>query len=169
MMLIDRSVVLKYGGEMHPLSVMSMVQFPLVRNVKSYPRPGNIGIEQSQVEIYVPKSHHWFDFGGTVHLTQDEAERKAGRIAVFNKLGQRFIEAAKDKNPFTQARGKKNLENWLTEAQTIQDQDGRSGNNALQSQISANAVTLPFVGLIALLAGIVLLVAHYWWRRTAAV
>src|SRR5208283_5211775 len=64
---LNYQVVLKYGGQMPPLTLLSTVQFPLVRNVKSYPRQVPIGIEQSQVEIYVPKSQQWFDFGGTVH------------------------------------------------------------------------------------------------------
>ena len=65
---LNYPVVLKYGGKLPPLSVVSTVQFPLVRNVKPYPAAGRtIGIEQSQVEIYVPKSHQWFNFGGTMH------------------------------------------------------------------------------------------------------
>ena len=46
------------------------------------------------MEIYVPKSHQWFDFGGTMHQTEDEADLKAGRLAAFNKQGQRLIEAS---------------------------------------------------------------------------
>ncbi len=137
-------VVLKYGGKLPPLSVTSGVEFPLVRNVKSYPRPGNIGIEQSQVEIFVPKSHQWFAFGGTMHETADEADLKAGRIAAFNKQGERLIEASRDKDLFVRARARENLKNWDAEAKTIQEGAGRAGaNKALQSQISANSgVTL---------------------------
>jgi len=137
-------VVLKYGGKMPPLSIISSVQFPLVRNVKSghsseLGRQGNIGIEQSQVEIFVPKSHQWFAFGGTMHLTADEADLKAGRMAAFNKQGQRLLEATRDKDPFARVRAAENLKNWVAEAQKNQDEGGRGSNMALQGQISASA------------------------------
>ena len=83
-------VVLKYGGTMPPLSLASAVRFPLVHRVKSYPRQADIGIEQSQVQVYVPKSRQWFAFGGTMHRIEDEADLKAGRLAAFNKQGQRL-------------------------------------------------------------------------------
>ena len=136
-------VVLKYGGRMRPLSLMSAVEFPLVRNVKPYPSPAGrtIGIEQTQVELYVPKSHQWFDFGGTMHSTQDEADLRAGRLAAFNKEGQRLIEATHAKDLFVRARAKANLKNWGAEAETIWGEAGRVGigNKGLQSQLSANA------------------------------
>ena len=96
------------------------------------------------MEIYVPKSHQWFDFGGTMHLTQDEADLRAGRLAAFNKQGERLIEAAHDKDPFARVRATENLKNWVAEAQK-----GPSGeaaaieNKALQSQTSANWAAWP--------------------------
>ena len=100
-------------------------EFPLVRNVKSVSTGAGrtIGIEQSQVEIYVPKSHQWFDFGGTMHATEDEADLKAGRIAAFNKQGQRLIEATHDKDAFARVRASENLKNWVAEAQKNQEED----------------------------------------------
>ncbi|MGA2253586.1 MAG: autotransporter-associated beta strand repeat-containing protein [Thermoguttaceae bacterium] len=138
---LNYRVVLKYGGKMPSLSFLSSVQFPLVRNVMPYPSPTgrSIGIEQSQVEIYVPKSHQWFDFGGTVHRTEDEADLKAGQLAAFNKQGQRLIEATHDKDPFARVRATENLKNWVAEAKQSQDEAGRVSNKALQSQFSANS------------------------------
>ena len=98
-------VVLKYGGTLPPLAAMATVQFPLVRTVKPYPAAGRtIGIEQSQVEIYVPKSHEWFNFGGKMHQTADEADLAAGRLSAFNRQGERLIEAARDSDAFTRIR-----------------------------------------------------------------
>ncbi|MGO9115197.1 MAG: autotransporter-associated beta strand repeat-containing protein [Thermoguttaceae bacterium] len=135
---VNYLVALKYGGKMASPSPLSNVQFPLVRNVRSYPGTGNIGIEQSQVEIYVPKSHQWFAFGGTMHAAEDEADLKAGRIAAFNKQGQRLIEAAHDKDPFARVRASENLKNWVAEAQRNQNAAGRVANKALESQIVAS-------------------------------
>jgi len=134
-------VVLKYGGNVSPLSILSSVEFPLVRNVRPYPSPTGrkIGIEQSQVKIYVPKSHCWFDFGGTVYRTEDEADLQAGRMAAFNKLGQRLIEATRDKDRYVQERAKRNLNVWVAEANKTQGVGGRISNQALQSQFLANA------------------------------
>ena len=78
--------------------------------------------------MYVPKSHQWFSFGGTLHPTQDEAELKAGRLALFNKLGQRLIEATNDKDPFTRVRATENLKSWVAEAQ--KNGVGRVGDTA---------------------------------------
>ena len=107
---------------MPPLSALVRRAVPLgpQREVVSA-RQGTIGIEQSQVEIYVPKSHQWFDFGGTMHATEDEADLKAGRIAAFNKQGQRLIEATHDKDAFARVRATENLKNWVAEAQKNQE------------------------------------------------
>jgi autotransporter-associated beta strand protein len=138
---LDYRVVLKYGGKTPPLSFLSNVQFPLVRHVMPYPsRAGrSINIEQSQVKVYVPKSHRWFDFGGTMHRTEDEADLQAGRMAAFNKEGQRLLEATHDNDPFARIRTAENLKNWLAESQKAQQEAGRTSNQELKSQLSANS------------------------------
>src|SRR4029079_3832677 len=59
----DYAVVLKYGGELGALDSLDQVDFPLIRTV-------NIHVERSQVELYVPETHRWFDFGGTMRLVR---------------------------------------------------------------------------------------------------
>jgi autotransporter-associated beta strand protein len=130
-------VVLKYGGQMPPFSVLSTVQFPLVLNVKS-PAGRAIGIEQTQVEIYVPKSHQWFDFRGTMHRAE-EADLKAGQLAALAKQGEQYIEATHDKDAFARLRATENLKNWVAEAQQSVDKAGSADNPALKSQIAANS------------------------------
>jgi len=138
---LNYRVVLKYGGNVPSLSFLSSVEFPLVRNAKPYPSPagGTIGIERSQVEVYVPKSHQWFDFGGTVYPAKDEAELKAGRLAAFNKQGQRLIDATRDKDRYVQERAKRNLNVWIAEANRTRSEGGRVSSQALQSQFLANS------------------------------
>ena len=130
-------VVLKYGGKMPPLSFLSTRAVPLgpQREVLSVAAGRTIGIEQSQVEIYVPKSHQWFDFGGTMHPTEDEADLKAGRMAAFNKQGQRLIEATHDKDPFARVRATENLKNWVAEAKKSQDEAGRVRQQGLAEPV----------------------------------
>ena len=130
------------AARLRGLSPFSALEFPLVRNVRSYPRGVEIGIEQSQVRAYVPKSHQWFNFGGTMHRTEDEADVKAGKLAVLNKEGQRLIEAARDKDAFVRLRGVESLKNWVTESQRVQEEDvirGRGTNEALRKQVVANS------------------------------
>ena len=142
-------VVLKYGGKLAPLALFSSVQFPLVRNVKSYPRPGNIGIEQTQVQIYVPKSHQWFDFGGTMHATEDS--RPGGRTdGRFQQAGaaahrghprlgslrpsacQRESEGLDLQCPRVPERGRPRREQGPAEPDQRNLQHGRSGQERLE-------------------------------------
>jgi autotransporter-associated beta strand protein len=138
---LSYQVVLKYGGKLPPLSPFAKVEFPLVRNVKSYPGGTPIGIERSQLAIYVPRSHDWYDFAGTLHKA-DEAEQSAARVAALNEEGERLLEASKDRDPFTRLRANENLKNWTEEAARLQEQNGRVDNKALQSEIGANSTKL---------------------------
>ena len=137
-------VVLKYGGSMGPLSPLSDVPFPLVRNVRPYPSPAgrSVGIERSQVEIYVSKSQRWFSFGGSMHLAEDEADLQAGRVAAFNKEGERLIEATRDQDVSVRVRAANNLTKWVAEAEKGQPATGRAANKELQGQIDANSTTV---------------------------
>jgi autotransporter-associated beta strand protein len=134
-------VVLKYGGKLSALSAFAKLDFPMVRNVKSYPRGTAIGIERSQLALYVPKSHDWYDFGGTLHAA-DEAEQKADMVCAFNLEGERLIEAANDRDPYTRLRAGENLKNWAGQAAQVQAENGRVANRALQSQIGENSTKL---------------------------
>ena len=138
---VNYLVVLKYGGKMPPLSAFSTVDFPLVRDVKSYSRQTAIGIERSQVKVYVPKTRQWFDFGGTMRRSEDEADLEAGRMAAFNKQGERLIEATQDKDPFARLRATNNLKSWVAESQKTQQENPRVANSYLQSQYAANYTT----------------------------
>ena len=135
---LSYQVVLKYGGKLPPLSALAAVEFPLVRNVKSFPRGTAIGIERSQLEVYVPRSHRWYDFNGTLHEAKDEAELKAARVAALNWQGQRLIEAANDKDPFARLRAAESLKNWTETSGKVQVDSGRIENHSLQSEISLN-------------------------------
>jgi autotransporter-associated beta strand protein len=131
-------VVLKYGGRLPPASLLSKVQFPLVRKVKPFPAAGRtIGIERSQVRIYVPKSQQWFNFGGTLHPAE-EADLKAGQFSAFNREGEKLIAAARDKDVFTSSRATDNLKHWLGQAEAKQQAAVRGENQALSSQINTN-------------------------------
>jgi autotransporter-associated beta strand protein len=136
---LNYRVELKYGGKLPPLSLYSSVEFPLVRNVKSYPRQMGINIDETQVKVYVPKSHQWFNFGGKMHLAEGEADLQAGQLAASNKQAQRLIEAVHDQDPFTQLRAKENLKNWFAAAARDHQEGRRDANSVLQSHFAANS------------------------------
>ncbi|MBE3070981.1 MAG: hypothetical protein IMZ66_12165, partial [Planctomycetes bacterium] len=57
---LDYAVVLKYAGRIESLENLRWaVRFPLIRTV-------NINVELSQVQLYLPETHVWFDFRGTM-------------------------------------------------------------------------------------------------------
>jgi autotransporter-associated beta strand protein len=130
-------VVLKYGGKLPALSPLAAMRFPLVRDVKSYPRGVAIGIGRSQLQLYLPRSHDWYDFDGTLHPS-DEGQQRAARIAALNELGGRLMEAARDKDPFTRLRASNNLKNWIAESRNVQAETGRRDYGELKREIDAN-------------------------------
>ncbi|MGI8978529.1 MAG: hypothetical protein ACR2FY_04845 [Pirellulaceae bacterium] len=59
----DYPVTLKYGGRIDRVRELTQVNFPLIKVV-------NLNVEQSHVQLYLPKSFHWnwVEFGGTMRL-----------------------------------------------------------------------------------------------------
>ena len=115
------------------------MQFPLVRNVKPYPSPGGRTISASSRARWrstFPSRTSGSTLAERCIATEDEADLQAGRMAAFNKQGQRLIEATHDKDPFARVRAEENLKNWVAEAKKNQEEAGRVGadNKALQSQ-----------------------------------
>ena len=73
----DYAVVLKYGGKMDRPGWTAAVRFPLVHTK-------NIHVERSVVKLYLPESDRWFDFRGTMRLTEEEADVKAQELSYEN-------------------------------------------------------------------------------------
>ena len=69
----DYPVELKYGGRMPPLGYYSQVDFPLIRSE-------TIQIEESQVRLWLPATHRWFNFDGTMRLATAEGDLLAGYV-----------------------------------------------------------------------------------------
>lgn len=99
----DYPVVLKYGGQVKPVGIFGQVAFPLVRAV-------NIRVEQSNVEIYLPESHQWLRFRGTVGPGVGQQELEAERQTYFRKQQQRLLEAARHADDFAKVRALVNLQ-----------------------------------------------------------
>jgi len=125
---LSYAVVLKYGGKLPPLSAVSAVRFPLVHSVKSYPSGTPIGIQRSQLQLYLPRSHQWYDFDKSMHLV-DEAEQNAVRVSVLNEQGRRLLETNNLSNL---------LGDWGVQAEKAQAIAGGGENRSLQTAIQQN-------------------------------
>ena len=136
---LNHSLVLKYGGKMAALGQLGSVRFPLVRTVKSFPGNESIGIERSLVEVYVPDTYEWFDFGGTMHAVQEEADLQAGIVAYQTKQAQRLIETARQGDPFAKVRALGNLKVLKEEMEKSQSSFGFYSNSTLQTELNFNA------------------------------
>jgi hypothetical protein len=105
---LDYAVVLKYGGKLPALGAGRFsITFPLIREV-SIGGVG-IGIEQSQVELYLPEGYAWFDFGGRMRRLTDEGDLAAGILAYENKRAEGLLQTLRFGNPFERARAAANL------------------------------------------------------------
>ena len=76
------------------------VNFPLVHTK-------NIGVERSVVQLHLPESHRWFNFGGTMHEAGDAAEVAAGKLSYETKQAERLMETMRQSNVFATARAEK--------------------------------------------------------------
>ena len=98
----DYKVVLKYGGSGPALGTLSRTSFPFLR-------PQHITVERSQVRLYVPQTHAWFDFGGTMRRASSEEDMAAGNVAADIKETQRLLDVFRHGDEFARARAGYNL------------------------------------------------------------
>ena len=100
---LDFEVVVKYGGRMEPIGRFGSVRFPLIRTV-------NINVELSQVRLLLPRTHHWFAFGGTMRPVSDPGAFAAGYMAYQTKKLQQLVETLSESNLFAQVRALENVD-----------------------------------------------------------
>ncbi|HUU92278.1 MAG TPA: hypothetical protein VM238_13850, partial [Phycisphaerae bacterium] len=135
---LDYAVVLKYGGRIGSLDALAWsVTFPLIR-------PVNINAELSQVELYLPETYTWFDFGGTMSRVTQEGTFEAGVLAYQNKLADRLMQTLRSDNPFAQTRARSNLKSIAEHINKYQMTLGNQydNNTTLQTEISNSAIVL---------------------------
>ncbi len=99
---LDYMVVLKYGGRMPAPGGLRSVEFPLIRTV-------NVPVELSQVRLYLPETHRWVDFGGTMRRVDRESDLAAGFVRYQTRLTERLVRTMQGDSPFAQVRAASNL------------------------------------------------------------
>ena len=99
---LDYAVVLKYGGSVPSLRTLRRVGFPFIKT-------GNIGVELSQVELRLPRTHEWSWFDGTLRQVDEEGDFEAGRLAYQNDVMKRLTHTLQYGSVFSKARATRNL------------------------------------------------------------
>ncbi|NQU21976.1 MAG: hypothetical protein HQ567_11890, partial [Candidatus Nealsonbacteria bacterium] len=137
---LDYEIVLYYGGKASPLGAAGgTVGFPLLGTA-------NVQVARSQVRLFVPKTHQWFDFGGTMHRQKDEDDLKAEIAAYKREELERLRRTMQHGDKFAQVLASGNVGSWKTEmkwSQSIRDDMYESSpNEKLRIQLSANASIL---------------------------
>ncbi len=136
---VDYEVVLKYGGHMPSILSMREVSFPLVKTV-------NINVELSQVRLYLPDTHHWFDFGGCMTRVKDAGDLAAGFLAYRNKQIERLSQILTSGDAYSRARASNNLKQIGLGIQGFNDitdlSSSVTGNEEVQKQQRANTLAI---------------------------
>jgi hypothetical protein len=99
---LDYPVVLKYGGKLAALGSLNSVDFPLIHTV-------NINVELSQVRLYLPETHQWYDFDGTLGRVADEQDLRAGYYSYQTKQTERLLKTMQSGDQFAQVRAANSL------------------------------------------------------------
>jgi hypothetical protein len=97
----DYPVELKYGGRI-PLSAARSIDFPLIRQT-------SIHVELSHVRLWLPKSHRWLHFGGTMRRVEDDSELAAGFQTYLNKRIQDAVQSLSTASDYAKVRAAVNL------------------------------------------------------------
>ena len=135
----DYAVILKYGGTLGSLGNLGTVGFPLIHTV-------NINVETSQVRLYLPKNHSWFDFGGDMKLVT-EADHAAGQVAYNTRQLQKLAEVLSGDDDYARARAIANSSGLMAENnKLINQQEERHLNQELSENVDLNATWRDLVG-----------------------
>lgn len=128
----DYLVVLKYGGQLDSIITGKEVDFPLVKTE-------NIHVELSQVRLFLPDTHHWFDFGGSMTRVKDKADLDAGFLSYRNKQIERLSQMLSSKDAYSRARASNNLKQIGQGIQNFNSiREDLYGNEEVQKQQRAN-------------------------------
>ncbi|HUE69612.1 MAG TPA: hypothetical protein VMP01_01885, partial [Pirellulaceae bacterium] len=125
----DYQIVLKYGGRLGSVGELSRVSFPLITTTSQ-----SIQVEQSQVRLYLPQTHEWFDFGGTMKHVTDEGELDSGLSSYFYKQFEDTKRLLSGSDDYTRARAMNNLKQLSGAWSATKSQLGDQGRGELATR-----------------------------------
>jgi len=136
---LDYEVMIKYGGALDEPGSFGSVSFPLIRTV-------NINVELSRARLFLPDTHSWFGFGGTMRPVTEEGEYEAGYVAYQTREVERLAKTLTDSNEYARARGAWSFENLKSEIAEQREQReqlrGYAAGEELQRQQVVQAQAL---------------------------
>ncbi len=135
---LDYAVVLKYGGKLPRLHSLRRVDFPLART-------RNVNVELSQVELYLPETHAWFDFDSKMTPVTEEGDLEAGVVAYQTRMTERLVQAIRSSdNPFAKARAVANYGQFKEQITLYQDSSVSQyrANKKVEQELAANSAML---------------------------
>jgi hypothetical protein len=136
----DYPVLLKYGGHLGRLGAVDRVEFPLIHTV-------NIHVELSQVELDVPESYDWFNFGGTMRRVH-EGELAAGWLEYNTKQIGLARQALQSDDPYARTRAAHNLKMLRAESESLkQTAQEYRGNSEVAQQLQTNSAIQSGLGV----------------------
>lgn len=137
---LDYEVVLKYGGRLGPIGITGSVTFPVIETV-------NIEVALSQVRLYLPETHRWFRFGGTMRQAGDEVELAADYVTYQTRKARQLAEALSSADDYAKVRAAENVRVLGGQMQEFQSfnsaivQEGR-----LRKELLSNAMVISQAG-----------------------
>jgi hypothetical protein len=133
---LDYTVVLKYGGRVQPATLVSPMTFPLIRSA-------NIGVEQSQVELRLPRTHDWLHFDGTMRQVMDQGDFQAGELAYLVNKAKTLSQTLQFGDVFSRARAEYNLKSIQVDLESSRDAYSTNNwNPTLQTELSNAGATI---------------------------
>ena len=133
---LDYEVVLKYAGRIAQLDRLTAVSFPLIQSI-------NINVELSQARLYLPQTHRWFDFGGSMGRVTQAGDLEAGFLSYKTRQVKRLVETLQDDNAYAQVRASRNIADLKKELGAYQSRLGSyAGNEELKRQQASQSEVL---------------------------
>ena len=100
---LDYPVVLKYGGSVGRVRLLSPVSFPFLHTK-------NINVELSRVEIHLPERFRWYAFDGSMRRVVEQSEYESAFLSYYNKRVERLNQAFSKGDEFTKIRAFNNAQ-----------------------------------------------------------
>jgi hypothetical protein len=127
----DYLVTLKYGGHIESPGRLRSVRFPLIRTL-------NVSVELSQVRLFLPETHQWFDFGGSMRQVHDPRELEAGYVRYLTNTINKLSEALQSSNTFSRIRAANNLKQLGLATHSYRSLERYDASDLLQQEYAAN-------------------------------
>ncbi len=114
---LNYTVILKYGGQLAAWKLLPAVDFPLITAT-------SINIEQSQVELFLPREYIWPKFTSAMRNVTAQGVLESEYYAYKSRMAEGLVETLSFGSSFSKARALTNLDVVEAEIAAAQEQLG---------------------------------------------